>query len=238
MITIPEAEYKRIISCLGYPVVKEEDLEFGRDDIQDLFIYPAMREFFTWFPIQEEVSYPASSSFEFDFPDADTYGIVSARLNSRASAAGSTTNPFVNEINYRVVGSSGYGTGNDYGFRQADIMERAELVSSLSQNRAIRIRVDEVNRKVKGSTTASGELIVVWAKHSMDFNAIPFKKQAEVVKLAKAYTLSGFAMLRDQYDADMGTEFDTSGFKDEARKLEEEVMEKWKTLSKVVVIRN
>ena len=240
MITIQESEYKQIISELGYPVVKEEDLEFSRQDIQDLFIYPAMREYFTWFPKELETAQSISNRFEIPFPDEYTYGIVDSRLNTSASGADVTASPFMNELVFNSRGSSGrgmYGTRNDYGMTAASFMERSERRAMNDYSKSYKISVDNSNKRVVGYTNVMGELAITWAKFSEDFEDIPFRRKSEVIDLSKSNALKGFAMLRGQMNTDIGVEFDTGMFEDRATSLREEVLEKWKSMTKVVVIR-
>lgn len=240
MITIQESEYKEIITELGYPVVNEEDLEFSRRDIQDLFIYPAMREYFTWFPKELETSQSITGRFEIPFPDSYTYGIIDSRLNTTASGSDVTASPFMNELVFNVRTRSGrgvYGTANDYGMTQANYLERAERRAVNDYSKSYKISVDSGERKVYGYTNIAGELVIVWAKYSDNFDDIPYRRKSEVIDLAKSKVLKGFAMLRGQMNADIGVEFDTRVFEDRARDLEEKVLEKWKSMTKVAVIR-
>ena len=49
-VTISDADYKRIISVLGAPFIREFELEYTRDDICELAIKPALEEYFHWIP--------------------------------------------------------------------------------------------------------------------------------------------------------------------------------------------
>lgn len=240
MITIQENEYKEIISEVGYPVIKEEDLEFSRSDIQDLFIYPAMREYFTWFPKEKEVSYSITNRFEFPFPDEYTYGIVDSRLNTTAAGSDVTASPFINELVFNARTRSGYGaygTNNDYGLVQANYMERAERRAVADYSKSYKISVDSGNRTVKGFTNVLGELVIIWAKFSDDFNDIPYRRKSEVIDLAKSKILRGFALLRSQMNSDIGVEFDVGPFETRADELETKTLDKWKSMTKVAIIR-
>lgn len=239
-MTISEIEYKQIISEIGHPVISEEDLEFSRTDIQDLFILPAMQEYFIWFPKEEETSQKIAGRFDIPFPDSMTYGILDSRLNTTASGSDVTSSPFVNELifNSRTASTFGkYGTNNDYGMTQAAYLERAERRAVNDYAKAYKISVDESNQKVTGYTNVAGEIIITWAKFSDNFADIPFRRKPEVRDLARAYVLKGFAMLRGQMNTDIGVEFDTGVFEDRAQELEEKTLEKWKSMTKVAIIR-
>lgn len=240
MMIISDQDYFEILTEIGYPVLAEEDLEFARKDIEKYFIYPALREFFIWFPKTETQSSYVSSEFSIDFPDDETYGIVDARINTSISGDGRTSSPFVNSLYYSQAksGYKMYGTGNDYGVRDASFMERAYNKAVGNRVRVKHLEVDTTNRKLKGYTTINGELIIIWAKESKNFNDVPFIRKTDVLELAKSKVLKGFAMLRSQFDADTGVDFNTSDFISRADDLEEKVMNKWKSISKVTILRN
>lgn len=237
---ISDQEYFEILTEVGYPVVKEDDLEFTQEEIKNYFIFPALREFFIWFPKIQIQSVYVSSEFSIDFPDDDTYGIVDARISTATSGNGRTGSPFMNSVLFKQGGMSShkYGTDNDYGISEARYMERAFTKASQNYVRAKSIQVDHANRKLKGYTTVNGELMIDWAKSSQDFNDVPFIRKTDVINLAKSKVLKGFSMLRSQLSSDVGVEFNTSDFLSRADDLENKVMDKWKSISKVTIHRN
>lgn len=239
-ITISDSDYFEILVEIGYPIVKEEDLEFTRADIENYFIFPAMRDFFSWFPkIELQTTYVASR-FTFPFPDDKTYGIIDARINTTFTGNGRTSSPFVNSLMFKQSssGSRMYGTDNDYGVQEARFMERSYGKALTNYVKVHRIDIDPVLKTLTGYTNINGELNIQWAKYSTDFNDIPFKRKNEVINLAKSRILRGFAMLRSQINSDTGVDFNTSDFISRADTLEQKVMDKWQGMSKVAIIRN
>lgn len=238
-MNIENKEYKEIIMEVGYPIVSEDDLEFSREDIEDLMIFPAMREFFIWFPLTEFQSLQITDSFEVDFPDDKTFGIVDARINSNISGGSLTASPFINEllITQRMESSRMYGTRNDYGMMEARRMQKSYAQTAQNSIRARDIRVDEQNKKVFGYSTIQGELVITWAKYSDNFNDIPYRRKQEVIDLAKANVLRAFGMLRGQLDTDTGVSFNEGDMISRADDLEQKVLDKWRGMTKVVVIR-
>lgn len=240
-VDIHDTYYKEILSEIGYPVVKEEDLEFTQEDIVDTCIRPAIRLFFTWFPKRAIDRYPITYTFDIDFPDEDTFGVVDARLNKTAfgGATPRSESAFVNSLNYQVMNRSSnkYHSTNDYGMFQAKVMERAEGRAAVNMYGAFKVDVDEDARKVTGYSNTPGELTITWAKMSYNFSDIPQSKLNDVIKLSKANVLRLFAMLRNQLQDDVNIEFDVSEFQSRAQDLEEQVMERWRSMTKPVVIR-
>ncbi len=228
-MTISDNDYQEILSELGYPVVPLDDLEFNRPHIENNFIFPAMREYFTWFPLKETQSIHISGNFSIDFPDDFTYGVIDARV-ATGMAGARTDSPFLNEIIIRQKSSSMgmYGTPYDYGMTEASYMERSMKQAQMNYQRVKRLDVDEGAKKISGYSNITGELIVVWAKFSDNFSDIAFRRKTEVMNLAKANVLRGFAMLRGQFQSDINVDFNTDVFERRAEDLTSKTMDKWK----------
>jgi len=238
-IVIPDQYYKEILSEIGYPVIKEDDLEFSREDIMDTCIRPAIRLLFTWFPKKNIQHYPVTSRFSIDFPSENTFGITDARLNTSAfgGATARSESAFVNHINYRQSTGSRYHSKYDYGTFEARVMERAEGKAAVNTYGSFKVDIDENERIATGYTNTPGELTITWAEMSTDFNEVPQSKLSDVLKLSKANVLRLFYMLRTQIEDDVNIQFNISDFQDRADTLEEDVMERWRSISKVVVLR-
>lgn len=240
-MTISDQDYYEILAEIGYPIIQPEDLEFTKEQIEDYFIYPALREYFVWFPKTSLQSVYVSSEFSVDFPDEETYGVVDARINTSITGDGRTSSPFVNALYFKKTTTSGfkmYGTDNDYGVTEAKYLERAYNKAASNYMRVKRLDVDYANKKLDGYTTVNGELLITWAKASSNFNDVPFTRKTDVIELAKSKVLKGFAMLRGQLNSDVGVEFNTSDFMSRSQDLEDKVMNKWKAISKVTILRN
>jgi hypothetical protein len=237
---ISDQDYYEILTEIGYPVLQQDDLEFTKQQIEDYFIFPALRLFFTWFPKTEIQSTFVASDFSIDFPDENTYGVIDARINTSITSDGRTSSPFINSLYFKQTtsGYNMYGTGNDYGVRDASYLERSFNKTVNNSIRVKRLDVDTVNKKLTGYTTINGELIITWAKFSNNFDDVPFIRKTDVINLAKSNVLKGFAMLRSQLNSDVGVEFNTSEFLSRSQDLEDKVMEKWKAISKVTILRN
>lgn len=239
-MTISDSDYQEILSELGFPVVSQDILEFSRDHIEDVFIFPAMREYFSWFPLKLVQSVRITGDFTLDFPDEFTYGVIDARISTGGEGAASGS-PFLNEIMIKQrsgYGGGMYGTPYDYGFTEARYMERSLQQAQMNTQRVKRLDIDEGNRTVTGYSNVSGELIITWAKYSDDFATIPFRRKTEVINLAKANVLRGFAMLRGQFSSDINVDFNADVFSRRADELYEKTMNKWKRMTKVVISRN
>lgn len=238
-MTISDSDYQEILSELGVPVVSQDVLEFTREHIEDVFIFPAMREYFSWFPLKLVQSVKVTGDFTLDFPDDFTYGVIDARI-STGGVGGSSGSPFLNEIMIKQRSSSGglYGTPYDYGTNESYYMERSLKQAQMNTQRVKRLDVDEGNKTVTGYSNIAGELIITWAKYSDDFATIPFRRKTEVINLAKANVLRGFAMLRGQFSSDINVDFNADVFSRRADELYDKTMNKWKRMTKVAISRN
>lgn len=237
-IQISDDHYKEILREIGYPVVTDQDIELSKDDILDICVRPVLREFFSFFPIKETISHMVNSNFSYDFPDDSTFGILDARLNtSYFGASGRTANPFSNAYLYTVKNIGKYGTINDYGFREAQTMQKLEKTTAVNYTKAFRVDVNESDRKITGYTNITGELIVTWAKESFNFEDVHLSKIKDVIKLSQANLLRTLGMLRGQIDSGTNSNFNYQLFLDRADKLEDEVITRWKNFTKVVIMR-
>lgn len=250
IINIQSHYINRIISEAGFPLLKLKDMtELGSDEIsilqnfKELVLWPAMQQFFIWFPVLNKQEYQVSSTFNINFPNTKTFGVTDARLNTAGFIARDVTNPFVNNSIYRSVSSSSsygggmYGTNNEYEMRSARISERLERQAIIDYNKAFRVNVDEINRTISGFTNVTARVIVTWAEYSEDFDKIPFRRVDEVISLAKAYLLRYLGQLRGQQNSNLPNTFNYQMFLERADKLEKEIIGQWRAKTKVVLIR-
>ena len=244
-IVITDEDFSNILTPIGYPIVALEDLtdrKMTREDVESQLIFPAMREYFMFFPKTDTQEYAASGSFSVAFPDLETFTVLDARVVPRTvSSAGATTSPFMNEIFIRRADSFGYGakygTHNDYDFFGVQQERRAETQGMLEAYRTTRVRVNKANRSVDGYCTITGRLNIIWGKYSLDFSDIPFNFNWDVIKLAQSNVLQFFGELRRQSAAQLPTDVSGDNFIEKAKELRDEVLLRWKSYTKSVILR-
>lgn len=239
MIDISQSDYNLILTAIGYPAVKESDLEITKADILEYIVKPCVRQYWKWFPkTLIESKYVSASVAVFPFPNKDTFGVLDCRMNPYNTDYGRSSSPFLNAINYHEGHHRMYGTPYDYGMTEAELSKRAWDISRASYLRAVNIEVDRNNREVRIFTNDIGEVIITWAMISESFEDIPIKAKDEVIQLCQCYLLRFMADLRGQISQDdSGTSFDISGFNDRADALEDKVMTAWKGRSKGTIAR-
>lgn len=242
IIEISEQNLNEIMTELGFPILElDEDFPYTTEQIKSLAIWPAMKEYYRWFPKTIIKEYPVTGNFSIDFPSEDTYYIVDASLNANGIASGGiTSDPFANAMNIQQSSSrtSGmYGTRYDYSISTAFHSKRAEINAMGNSQNAFRIDVHEEERKVSGYSNIGGRLTIVWACIGYNYNNISFRRIDEVKKLASANLLRMLGGLIEMQASDTINELDGANLIDRAEDLEKEVLEKWQNTTKPVVIR-
>lgn len=239
MMEIPIQEYNRIIKAVGYPVIKEDDLEYTKDEIIELIIQPIVETYYIWFPKRLiESKIVGVGDFCFKFPREDVFGVEDIRFNPDLAGHGKTNSPFVNAINYQIANYNQYGTRYDYGAEAASYMEDSYDRTKMNNLRAVRFDIDSNAREVRGYSNDTGEIVITWKVMSYNFMDIPIERRKEVIDLCQAELMRSVAMIRGQIDDGSGTTLNTDDFTSRADALEEKVMNHWKAISKVAILRN
>lgn len=239
MMQIPPKDYNRIMKAVGYPVVKEQDLEYTKAEIIELIIEPIVETYYIWFPYRQiESKSVGVGEFEFDFPSKDVFGVEDIRFNPDMGGHGKTNSPFVNAINYTIANYNQYGTRYDYGMEAASYMEDSYDRTKMNNLRAVRFDIDSNARKVRGYSNDVGEIVITWKLMSYDFANIPLERRKEVIELCQAELMRSVALIRGQIDDGSGTTLNTDDLISRADALEEKVWTKWKAMSKVAILRN
>lgn len=243
-IILPDDIFNQMITCMGYPFIKEEDLEINFDDIKKNIISQAFHTYFIWYPLTSDPdNRDVTGAFTINFPQDNVFSVVDVRINTARLGYGPYGNALVDERFIRNSGTYGfggkYGTSNDYGFTAANITNRFEKQSVLEVNKAFRWHVNEQRRVVTGFTNTLSTLSISWASWSNDWNNIGYSQQRDVIKLSQAYILRFFGELRTMDNIpDAPIELNGQILIDRADKLEEDVLTKWKNRASPIIMRN
>lgn len=239
-ITIDDQDLDEIYFETGVPVIDKEDVEVPVDNVKKVCVFPAMMEYFAWFPLTLVSEYDVSnSSFSVDFPTQNTFGITDARI-ILSSGQGSAGSPFVNSLIYKRASSGGYGRSGQYGYAmyEAKLLERQFQQANMNLNVTKQLTANSRTRKLTGFISSVGTLKVTWAEISYTFSDIPMRDRLDVKDLAKSKLLRAVGMIRAQQQNTMDMEMNYQQFLDRAQALEEKVLEKWRGKTKVVVLRS
>lgn len=242
-IIIPEQPLNEIMKSVGFPFVTEADLEVSIDQLKTIAIFPAMKEYFRYFPIKDVDYHQVGGSFEIPFPNHTVYGVTDSRISySTGSGSINLNNPFrAAQLVRDVSGTNGmglYGTGFDYGMKSVTPLVRMEQQARLNSWKNFRVRVNYQKKKVSGYTNVTGQLLIEWASYSEDWENIDFIHENDVIQLASANVLDYIGNLRAQeQNNDLPSEFDWQQFLDVATQLKEGVYAKWTATTRPVIIR-
>lgn len=237
-VTVSDAQFNKILLAVGYPIITIDDLELTQAQIEELIIIPVLTEYYKFFPIlTSEVKSLSSGEFSYAFPDTNTFHAIGNFSTKKDNSSGATTNPFVNERNFRIGGGGAYGTRYDFGMESVRILERLEKSTLNGATQTFSMYVNQHTRTITGYVNTSGDLHLQWMSYDSDMGNIPFDKENQVIELCQAYLMRHLGMLRAQGSSGIGYEVDSRNFLDRADKLEDRVMENWKSFTRVSIIR-
>jgi hypothetical protein len=242
-VDISEDELNIILTDLGVPFIRMDELEYSRPQILDLMIKPALEEYFKWFPRVEIVSYPLSTAnrVEKEFPTG-AYDVVHVTVTQGfGGGAQNVLLRYFDEVVWNsqspMMGSSGGGrraprsTGQDWGSMMLDRAVRQGLI-----NYGTRIQHHVVNKNGKKFLTAYcnklGTLQVHYAMRSYKWEDSEFARRPELRELARAHVLRAFGAIRAQAKADIPGAVDYSEWERKSFDLREKVITEWKSIAK------
>ena len=242
-ITITDEILNQILVEVAFPIIDFSDFAYTKDQVKELFIAKAMREYYIQFPIKSYGEISATGVFEIAFPNDDVFNVIDARLNTNDISGSNTiiNDPLVRSRNVTRTGygqTGMYGTPYSYGNERTYHSRRAEYQAVKNTQGAFRFKVDHNTRKVTGYTNVQGKVNVTWAEHSTDFGHIPFEKIDDVISLSKAHLMRGWGNMLLISQTDLGNEIDGQFLVDRSDDLKEEVYDRWQSLTKVIIIRS
>lgn len=245
-VNIPEDILKRVLKVVGYPIVTIEDFTTNNmtlDDLREIVLRDGLAEYFSWIPAKSVNEYNIGTTFEIDFPDEETYGVIDYRvILYQNSAVGRTGSVFLDAVTTNQYGSTygggAFGTKYNYDMQISRSWERLSRQSVADEMKTLRVNVDTVNRKITGYNSWPGKLNITWAKNSTDWDAVPSQHQQIAIKLMQSELLSFLGQTRAQLEDDSPAKFNWETMVDQAEKLKEECIDYLKNIPKVCVLRS
>lgn len=242
-IKIPQEARNEIIAVLGHPILDvNTDLNITDDMIDNLFIAPALRYYFTYWPLKLKQEFPVTGQYSIPFPSDTVFGLTMARVATASNGGGYGKNPFKNEIIKRTTQSSrSYGLTpfgrNPYITQGISIKEQTETQSYITLRKAGSYIIDNKERKLWGFSNVSGTLVLDWALWSKDFDDVKFEHINDFIQICQMFALRYVGRLRSQSDPNTGVTADGSSFLEEANNIETDILkEKWRARTPVVVL--
>lgn len=253
-VKISDEDYELCIRCLGAPFIREDELEYTRDQITDLAIRPALERYYKWFPRFITKTYTVTGDVQEEpFPDG-AYDIVGFSVQQGVGGIGGMGN--VSHILWRYLDEMAYGggwasglTGNYNGtnppYTQTSNANTFILGRAASQafiNYSTRYRCDKILKTDDNGITRyyarfhsnKGTLAQIdYAIEDLDFNKVEFARRPELIKLCNAEVKKLFGNLRSQMKTDINGVVDYKNWISDADREIDEVNKEWMSMVKM-----
>ena len=245
-VIISEEDYQRCISVLGAPFISEEELDYSREEIISLAIKPALEEYFHWLPPTKTTTVSVgSSAVEVDMP-SDAYAVMSIQLQQNGTG-GNYTSPMFYAMEQAMYGGYSYGgVKRPYSISSMGMRDSSSVIGNM-QNRALQqalvnyskrvhyegpYRREDNSQYIKVYSNVSGNLDVLWARKSLDFNDVAYAQRTRVFEYAQACIKELFANLRRQSKSDLPGQIDYNAWLTEAKETKERITTEYKHMVK------
>ncbi len=249
-VDISDIELNTILLEVGVPFVTMEELEFTREDILNLMIKPAMDEYYKWFPIRTVEQFPVPTAL-IDIPIPPyVKTVIRAYISPGYPVTGVHQNPITRYFDEVVLAASSRGAfanpAINYRNRQpytdvqaysTFLLEKAVRQGAVNHGTRKRIRVEMVNKRIRGYSNIQGILEVEWGTASYNWEDIPYNRLTEVRRLAQAKVLRALGSLRSQANDVLPGNVNYENFITRAEELEDKIVTLWEDCTKVVVVR-
>lgn len=244
-VIISDDELGIILTEVGVPFLRIDELEITGNAIRKYCIKPAMEYYFGFFPIIKEESIgnmSAGASFKKEFPEnafaCVPYYVLGVAGQSAGYGAGAFS-LYREQMIYGSASGSAFGTGLSYrkpvpGFiglmnKDAALQAMAAQQGYLNFFRREHVRTVKENGKryATGYSTTGGCVCIKWLCCSYDFDDVKFSMRKDFRDICKAFVLRNLGTLRSMVKSDLPGNIDYSIFTSRADSLEQKVSEKW-----------
>ena len=247
-VIISDADYRRCLVCLGSPFVKEDELEYTREEITELAIKPALEEYFHWLPplMVTEVEVMTDGQ-EVDMP-SEAYNCVGLSLQQYGgSVSGNILSPLFYGMEQALYGGFNYTnlSGTYYSSAAPKTTQTTlnNVLSSHASAQAIinytrRVHYEGPYKRHDGSqfvrvySNTIGSYNIWWAKKSLDFNDVKYEDRRYVFDYIEANIKELFGYLRRQAQSDVPGRIDYNKWVEEANSKRESIQEIYRQIVK------
>jgi hypothetical protein len=242
-IVIEDKWMRQIKRIIGFPKVTK--LILTDDEIKELCVEPALREYFKKFPkrLVYEQWVNRDSKYEIAFPAESVFGVIDARITDRRTATVGSQSSFWELIKFQQFGGSNitlYGVKgfNPNALRQSNLTQFQGLNAYRKTYKTEFIEMELDERKLHVYTNQEGTLQVDWALWSNNFEDVRYQQIENVIKLSQSYVLRQVADLTGlMTDADVSISMNAEELKTKADDLREKVFEEWNEITDIVMIK-
>lgn len=247
-VHIEDDDYQTILSCLGAPFIREEELEYNREEISKYAIKPALEIMFKWCPkTRSQIVNVTMTSQNVAMP-SDAYGVIGLSLQQYGSNSSYVNNPLiwtktVAPFIYGGTGGYRYGGMGSYADRTSELLNNMASSQGLINYRR-RVHYEGPYEDRDGSICGTvGKYITIysntqgffniwWGIKTLNFNDVEFAQRDNAIKLCQAKVKQLFGQLRRQTKTDIPGQVDYKYLIDEGKEEEKEVTEVLKKLVK------
>lgn len=224
---ISDTDYDLIMTAIGYPFIRQEELEYTKEQIIDLAIKPALDEYFHWVPKGRFEEYTATTKNQYILMPSDCYGVLGISLQqSGVNGVGDVTNPLMFAYQQQLFGGmsasgiSGMSYGkrihtnlNNLGSSLTTRMNQQSLVNYYrrvhyegiyklhSESECEKLGFDKSNvgaNYIKVYANTNGVLNIWWSVKVDNFDDVDYDNRNRVITLAQDNVKLLFANLRRQ----------------------------------------
>lgn len=250
IVKISDSDYNIIMSCLGAPFIREEELEYSREEISEIAIKPALETMFKWCPkTRPEVVEVTREVQNIAMPE-DAYAVIGLSLQQYGMGANNVANPLL----WSLTTAPFLGLGTSFGYTYGSLSRGSEkgntlLLGNAAQQGYInyqrrvhyegpyedtgKLWPDNPGRKyIKVYSNTQGELNIWWGIRTYNFDDVEFAQRDNAFKLCQAKVKQLFGALREQSQTDIPGQVDYKYLKEEGAKEEQEVVDVLKKLVK------
>jgi hypothetical protein len=250
-VEINDEDLEYILSPIGFPFLTFADVEFSKAQICRVCIKPALRRFFTFFPIVKEdggsVNVQKGGLFDVPFPDfiegVMPYSVVPYYTTPGGSVVSpASANPFTFYNEQVMNGTMGFGAGSagmGKGVRYTGKMQpgfvgmdqRAAWLDKLATQQGYLnyFRREKFSKHkvdghwyARGFSTIGGNLNFKWLCTSLKWEDVPFELWEPVaIKMAQSNILQQFGMLRQLVKSDIAGQLDATVLTNLRKELED-----------------
>lgn len=241
-IIIDQDTYMQIMQVVGMPFVKQREIEYNKRAILKLAVEPALRMYYTYFPLIQEQVIPsrAGGDFRIKYPEkpypaykaiawVTSPGVARGALNglSPLSALGTEVSLFTRSTsgsrfsqglhyNKPVPGFTGEANGNSAYSNMATVIPLSNTLKNMMRREKLsKIHVPGEGLYAVGYSTLTGYLNIKWLCWSRDFNDVEFEDWPQVIQLCQSHVKKSIGSIRALLRADSNLPFDAESMRKE-----------------------
>lgn len=254
-ILIDDDQYYQIMQVIGQPYIKDSELEYKRQAILKLAVEPALRMYYTYFPlVQEQVlQHSPVGDYLIPYPTEPYPAYKAIAWVTTAGAmgkSGGSISPLAAlgtdvSLYTRTGQTTQMNAGITYnkpvpGWNGRSLSDSGSAYSQMSQMWPIANTMKNIMRReklskihipgkgifAKGYSTMSGYLNIIWLCWSRDFDDVEFEDWSKVIKLCQAHVKFSIGAIRDLLRSDSNVPF-RDGIQKEGKEEIDAIEKEW-----------